>query len=135
MFDGYMQPLPSYGFRLPQLKTSQFLDLLLSCRKQIPKDVMLRQVVVHNALDSMQDKFFVIHDCSDFEKVNGMIAPFSAGCKGNFMSTTYLFTEWRNGGMDFHEAQYGNCFKKSTSSWLMGIVPWVIGNANVKNGS
>ena len=35
MFEGYMQPLPSYGFRLPQLKTSQFLNLLLSCRKQI----------------------------------------------------------------------------------------------------
>ena len=108
MFDGYMQPLPSYGFRLPQLKTSQFLDLLLSCRKQIPKDVMLRQVVVHNALDSMQDKFFVIHDCSDFEKVNGMIAPFMAGSRGIFMTTTYLFTEWRN-GME-------NGFKKSTSS-------------------
>ena len=115
MFDGYMQPLPSYGFRLPQLKTSQFLDQLLSCRKQIPKDVMLRQVVVHNVLDSMQDKFFVIHDCYDFEKVNGMISPFMAGCKGNFMSTTYLFTEWR-----------GSIWKMASKSLqVMGIVPWI----------
>jgi hypothetical protein len=129
MFDGYMEPLPSYGFRLPQLKTSQFLDLLLSCRKQIPKDVMLRQVVVHNALDSMQDKFFVIHDCSDFEKVNGMIAPIMAGCKGNFMSTTYLFTEWRNGGVVVYGFNIENGFKKSTSDGNRSM------DTNVKNGS
>lgn len=96
----------SIRLQYAELRTSQILNVLQSSRKEVCAQISMTKGLIGRFLAEKMEPL-MIYDESVRVKVMGMCAPWTGGLKGNFLSTTYLFSEWSNGGMEYLASVFG----------------------------